>query len=144
MNHNYIQMRFQKVKGLSCVAQVMGHIDRTSKESKSKVDCTKSNLNIYNSSKGCSGSNLVDEWKLKRSQFPKRKNGVDMLEVVITCSDDSMVDPAHWHSDVVGWAVRSFGKDAILQIATHRDETRLHSHVTFLPIVIDSRTQKKN
>lgn len=132
MSKNYIQIRFQKVKGAGAVKAILAHNDRTQESIEKKVNASKSHENVYNSNKKMTP---YEAWEKKRSRYPMRKNGVDMLESVISISNDQNIDTKLWHNTVLRFALRKFGKDALVLVTTHVDEKTTHSHIDFLPLV---------
>lgn len=66
-----------------------------------------------------------------------RKNSVRMCDMVISVSDDTNIDREEFRRRVCAYAEQSRYKDGLVSVAIHDDETRLHAHISFVPIVAE-------
>ncbi len=66
-----------------------------------------------------------------------RKNAVRAIELVMTASPEVFKQPefklGRWGGESLGWAVREFGLQNIVQAAVHLDEQTPHMHVVVIP-----------
>ncbi len=66
-----------------------------------------------------------------------RKNGVLAVEAVVSFSPSKTkeINLQKWKEENIGWFVKTFGEDNILETALHLDEKTPHMHVIFAPRV---------
>lgn len=67
-----------------------------------------------------------------------RENSIKAIEIVLTINDDNFFkdyyDPEGFFSNAGKFIEERFGKNSILAISTHYDETRPHAHIVVMPL----------
>lgn len=127
---NYIQGHVRKFKG-SAVRQILNHNYRESNYSRDVIHPGKegnvliSKIGDYNTIRGC---------------VQGRKNSVDMLDLVVSVSDDSGIPIKEFHADLTAWAQKKYV--GLVSVCTHGDERTLHSHISLVPLVKDKKSGK--
>lgn len=123
---NYIQGHVRKFKG-SAVRQILNHNYRESNYSRDVIHPGKEGNVVVTK---------IGDYAMIRGRVQGRKNSVDMLDLVVSVSDDTGIPINEFHSDLTAWAKRKYGP-GLVSVATHGDERTLHSHISLVPIVQD-------
>lgn len=85
---------------------------------------------------GKTAEQIFSNYKKNLSTLTKspRSNSVGCLEVVITCSKDSIKDESAFFNDSVKALRKQFGRENLVGVALHRDESSPHIHAFITPI----------
>ena len=79
--------------------------------------------------------NAVKEFDRITAGMKMRRNGVIAVEAVMSFSPEmkGKIDLSQWVVDSLKWLEREFGKENLIEVSLHLDETTPHLHVIFLP-----------
>jgi hypothetical protein len=122
-------LRFEKVKTTRVLKARVMHNHREGKIP-AHIDQTRTERNEVE------GNALVGLQRLTEG-VRMRKNGVLAVEAVVSFSPSKTkeIDLEKWKEENIGWFVKTFGEDNILETALHLDEKTPHMHVIFAPRV---------
>lgn len=73
--------------------------------------------------------------KITQLGITERKNGVPAFEVVVSYSPEHQVPLKAWAKAQMAFFEEQYGKDRILSMHLHMDETTPHAHVIVMPLV---------
>ena len=73
--------------------------------------------------------------KITELGITERKNGVPAFEVVVSYSPEHQVPLKAWAKAQMAFFEEQYGKDRILSMHLHTDETTPHAHVIVMPLV---------
>jgi hypothetical protein len=120
-------MRMEKIKSRSSLARAAQH--NTRERVPLNADPDKASLNWSTGS--------VDDAMSKYEELlpdKVRKNAVHAIELMMTDSPDYAGDWRRYLHECDKWAEGLFGKNNILSIVHHHDETTPHSHILVMPL----------
>lgn len=127
---NYIQGHIRKFKGAG-VNQILNHNFRESNFSRDVIHPDKAGNVIVQK---------IGDYSKIRGSVTGRKNSVDMLDLVVSVSDDSGIPIKEFHADLTAWAQKKYV--GLVSVCTHGDERTLHSHISLVPLVKDKKSGK--
>jgi hypothetical protein len=121
-------MRMEKVKSRAGLAGRLRHNTREHLAPNIDPDRVQDNLLI-----GGTANNVMKDFS---GRLPEavRKNAVLAVEVLMTASRDFSGDWKKYLDDCDKWAAGVFGKENVLSIAHHLDETTPHTQIIVMPI----------
>lgn len=123
---NYIQGHIRKIKSAGACAKVLNHNFRENEFSRSVIDPAKA------------GNVVIDkiaDFSEVRGKVAGRADSVDMLDLVVSVSDDTGIPINEFHSAIKSFAQKRYGL-GLVSVSTHGDERTLHSHISFVPLVM--------
>ena len=122
---SYCIMRMEKLKSRVALLRSAQHNTRERMPPNADERLSKQNF---------SSASVADVMQLYEQLLPDkvRKNAVHAVEVVITSSPD--FNDKFYLRDADKWVSDLFGKENVLHVAHHADETTLHSHVLVMPL----------
>ena len=128
MAANFCFMRMAKIKLAKDLTQALQHNIR--ERQPLNADPDRSSLNIYE------GGSVAEVKAKHQERLPDkvRKNAVIAVEVLMTASPDFQGSWEKYMKDCQNWAEGLFGKENVLHVAKHNDETTPHIHVIFMPM----------
>jgi len=132
-------LRTKKYKTNGSISNLSSHNMRNGRQP-SNADPAKANENKYWLQSG----NTIDEAvnnRLDESGVTVRKNAVKMIEHVMTFSPDA-IKPDQlntWVKSNQQWAAKTYGKENVVGMQLHCDETTAHLHMQCVPIVSKRR-----
>lgn len=134
----YCIMRTAKLGGKGKVAVSAAHLTRE-RECKNADPDKKHANQILEGAKNVKGVMAKLDERLATVGRKVRSNAVLAVELVITASPEWYKDSdgarqARYHRDAIDWVKQTFGKENILQVVCHRDETTPHLHILVTPI----------
>jgi len=134
--------RIKKYKTAGAISNLSKHNLRNG-EQPLNADPAKAHLNqikVVNNA-----DNLLDavHARINEAGVKPRKDSVLMIEQVLTFSPEAQPkDLKAWGDDSIKWAETYFGKDNIVGVQLHMDETTPHIHLQIVPIV-ETRRKKR-
>lgn len=147
----YAILRLQKIKNRQQLSAAIAHNLRLHNVPNSDPD--KKDLNKTWVKTSYSGIVGKMEETFFRLNIKPRKNAVQAVEMILTASpeffkdrndnfDEQLIEK--WTNDNLQFLAKEIGKDNILNITLHRDETTPHIHILFTPITKDGRLSMKD
>lgn len=131
---NFAILRIDKIKSMNQLVSANKHNARI--EFAANIDSSKSDKNKVINRHKCDPAQalqkLLDKYKIKA-----RKNAVLALEHVLTFSPDARkgINLKDWANENVKFIESMYGRENVLQIALHLDESTPHLHVITAPII---------
>ena len=121
-------MRMAKLKGWMDVRMSVQHNTRERMPPNADPDLSVKNYSF--------GGDTEDTLRRMDNLMPSkiRENAVYAVEVVMTASPDFQGDWKSYLSDCDKWAQGLFGKENLLRINHHFDESTPHTHILFAPL----------
>lgn len=129
---NFAIMRTQKVKSVASMANLEKHCSR--EKYPKNADREKQDLNRNYIQDGMT---LPERFKQMTEGQKIRKNAVMGIEVMLTYTPGALDEEKQllaWESANVKWLKETFGKDNLVRLWLHRDETTPHLHAFVVPI----------
>lgn len=132
MNMNYSIFRLIKLKTTKDICSVANHNNRSNEYYPSNADKKRANDNKL--LKG-NGKSLDSFLSLTEGQ-KIRANAVLGYDIVLTCSNafDSKIKQSKWEDSSIKWLEKTFGKDNVVNVWLHEDESAPHLHAFVVPI----------
>lgn len=131
---NFAILRVDKIKSMNQLVSANKHNARI--EFSANVDSSKSDRNIVINRHKCEPAEALQKL-LDKHKIKARKNAVLALEHVLTFSPDARksVNLKNWANENIKFIDEIFGKENVLQIALHLDESTPHLHIITAPII---------
>ena len=132
MNMNYSIFRLVKLKTTKDICSVANHNNRSNEYYPSNADKKRANDNKL--LKG-NGKSLDSFLSLTEGQ-KIRANAVLGYDIVLTCSNafDNKIKQSKWEDSSIKWLEKTFGKDNVVNVWLHEDESAPHLHAFVVPI----------
>lgn len=137
-----IVLRCEKIKSKNAITKMHKHNFRT--DYCENIDKSRTHLNeeLIPLPEGKTYKDILDE-KIKESDYYKRhkvrSNAVFAIDVQIGFSREQMSDPNFnidlWKQQSVKWAEDTFGKENVISMVLHMDESTPHIHAVVVPMV---------
>lgn len=134
MAEKYSFITIKKIQSMGALSAAYAHNYRTSYVPNADVDMRHRNEELVN--KSPLDYNMRWERRLKEAGAKVgRKDAVRAYEIVTTYSSNELVDIAEWKKDNVAWMQEYFGKENVLSMMFHGDESgNVHIHSIIIPI----------
>lgn len=135
----YAIMRIKKIKSNAEFSKVMDHNYRLVEVLNADKDLAYRNSEIIKLEHDTYADAFND--KIKNSEFYKtnniRKNAVRGLEVLLTYTEDYSrdINLERWKEENKKWITKTFGKDNVISMMYHGDESTPHIHAMVIPMV---------
>lgn len=76
------------------------------------------------------------EQRIKDLLYAPRRDAVKGIGVLLAITGDAkIVDEEHWKKQNVRWLQDTFGKENVISVVLHKDETTPHIHAVVIPVV---------
>lgn len=140
----YSILRINKIKSKQQLKLAVAHNMRTMQVKNADEDFQHLNKNFLNQdfdSVEKQKNKLFNQYNIK-----PRKNAVEVVEVVLTASPEFFAENSvdKWLELNKKFLIKEFGKQNLLQVNLHLDESTPHLHVLFTPITPDGRLSCKD
>ena len=131
----YAIMRTAKLKSIGAISSCEKHNERQ----RETLNADKQLLNLNKIIIGNSNISYVESFKEITKNIKIRKNAVYGIECFMSASPDAEFWRnskllKQWAIDSTKWLINSFGKNNIVKVTLHRDETTPHIHAFIIPI----------
>ena len=141
----YAILRFEKIKSVSKLAAVRGHVTRSAETP--NADLARSAAWLIEPTISGKPAPLEDAVTARLPE-KKRKDAVLAIGAMLTASPEYFGDPwdkkkvDDWKKSAEKWLSKEFGKN-LLGVAIHLDEKTPHIHAYILPMTKDNRLSAK-
>ena len=128
-------LALKSCKGPKIIQVAARHLLRESHGTAS-VDANRSHLNVVLAGSDDSAGVMKAEQAMRdrAGVAHKRKDAVQLIEVVFSLQPESMVALAQYFRDCLEWVSKQFGTENVLSFVVHHDEGAPHAHALIMPL----------
>lgn len=140
-------LRMEKLKNRQQMKAAMGHNLRTIPVPNSNPD--KTELNYYLGATDFASFIHRMEKRFQENDIEPRKDAVQAVEFVMSASPEfwkgkTINEITEWGNSSVNFIHKKFGKENVLNVSLHLDESNPHIHLILTPITPDGRLSCKD
>jgi hypothetical protein len=138
----YAILRVAKLKGSSKINSASNHNTRSMEVP--NADPSKPHYELIKSDKERTLYSQIKE-RIDSVGARSRSNSVLALEYMMSFSPEMVgkIDKKQWAKDATKWLIEKHGRENVLQVDLHLDETTPHLHALVVPLTRDNRLSAK-
>lgn len=132
---NYCFITIKKIKSMRHLGHCYQHNFRTSETKNAQPELADDNMEFIPEAKGYTYQELWDRRVNGLNNIRRRSNSVLAYELIMTVSNDQVIDVQKWAADNRKFLQDYFGTENVLSMQLHLDETgNAHIHAIVIPI----------